>query len=116
MLLLSPTTSVEHIREVDSGLLYYIAGFVTNRLTSGKVIKSCVSCQLLIKRSDDEMHPCFISTNESPDNLNLNEDNEQTFLSRINRGGLIEPSQLLVITVKECWSLYSTIFNRQEMR
>ena len=115
VLLLSSITSIEHIGEVDCGLLYYIAGFVAKRLTSGKVIKSYVPCQLLIKRSDDEIHPCVISTNESPDNLNLNEDNERTFLSRINRCGLIEPS-LLVITVKECWSLYSTIFNRHEIK
>ena len=116
MLLLSSITSIEHIGEVDAGLLYDIAGIVAKRLTPGKVIKSCVPSQLLIKRSNDEIPPCFISTNESPDNLNLNEDNERTLLSRINRGGLIEPSQLLVITVKECLSLYSAIFNRQEIK
>ena len=84
VLLLSSITSIQHIGEVDSGLIYYIAGFVAKRLTSVKVIKSCVPCQLLIKRSDVEIHPCFISTNEPPDNLNLNEDNERTFFRRIN--------------------------------
>ena len=67
VLLLSSITSIEHIGEVDSGLLYYIAGFVAKRLTSVKVITSCVPCQLLLKRSDNEIHPSFISTNESPE-------------------------------------------------
>ena len=78
-------------------------------------IKSCVSWQLLVKKSNKELTPTF-DTNGNELQVESTSNNNREFLSRLNRGWLIEPSDLLFITIKECWSLYSSLFDSADAK
>ena len=87
-------SNVKDICETDSGLIYYIAGFVAKKMCKVMKIKSCVSCQLLVKKSNEELTPTF-GMNGNELQVESTSNNNREFLSRLNRGGLIEPSHLL---------------------
>ena len=116
-LLLDSLSNVKDICRTDLGLIYYIAGFVARKVCNMAVIKSCLSCQSLVKISNEELKPSFNTVDN--DDLHVEESTSnhgREFLLRFTRGGLIESSDLLFVTIKEFWSLYSSIFDSADAK
>ena len=95
--------------EGDSNILYYIAGFVARPVKNFAKCEFCV--ELLVLNSC--LPPILFGNEEIPA-----EDKEkvQRLTEKLNRGGLIKPSDLTFITVLHLWQLYNSLMDSEDLK
>jgi hypothetical protein len=99
--------SIDRIK--DQNIIFYISGYLAKSISKGL---KCENCQNLLK-GKNELQILLDDKEDEDDDEELI---KSSFLEQVNRGGLVEPSDLLFIVALQIWNFYCFIMNCDETK
>lgn len=93
------------IPDADLNILFYVTGRFSRSLCQ---LTNCLACKKLLLASNDEGESQFKVENHYKD--------KGTYISQVNRGGLIIPSELTFLACLQAWNFYQSIIQEPYLK